>query len=275
MRQGEFLGLHWKAIDFEEGLLHVMQNVQRRKREWRLKDLKTDSCRRPIGLARMAIAAICQHRARQEEIRTRADGTWQDMGLVFCDVTGGPLKGKNVTVKYFYPLLKKTGIEIEDFHFHDLRHTAGSLYMAMGVSPKVIQEMMGHSTVAMTLDTYSHPLPDLQARQWPRWTNSSDLHSSKSNPAKAKTHKMPRLAYSGPIPSSGSHAWSTYRVTKHSFQPWMKNGSQGSWAHSISAASSGSSCRYCSERNAFALSTLVKIPMHGPPSSGPIPCPSH
>jgi integrase len=164
MRQGELLGLHWEAIDLEEGLLHVIQNLQRRGGIWRLKDPKTDSGRRPIRLAHMAVEALRRHRARQADIRARANGTWQDTGLVFCDETGGPLNGKDVTMKCFYPLLKRSGLEMEGFRFHDLRHTAGSFYMAMGVPPKVVQEMMGHSTIAMTLDTYSHSLPDLQAQ---------------------------------------------------------------------------------------------------------------
>lgn len=88
---------------------------------------------------------------------------WEENGLVFRSVTGTPLRRYNLVPRSFKPLLERAGLS-RSVRFHDLRHTAATLLLSKGVNPKVVQEMLGHSTVTITLDTYSHVLPDMQER---------------------------------------------------------------------------------------------------------------
>jgi integrase len=86
---------------------------------------------------------------------------WQDLDFVFTNPFGKPLRPFYVGHKSFKALLKKAGLP--DMRFHDLRHSTASLLLALGVHPKVVSEQLGHSTIQLTLDTYSHALPTLQA----------------------------------------------------------------------------------------------------------------
>lgn len=82
------------------------------------------------------------------------------MDLVFANVLGGPLLKSNVLYRSFKPLLRKAGLP--PIRFHDLRHTAATLMLLQGVHPKVVSEMLGHASVSITLDLYSHVLPNMQ-----------------------------------------------------------------------------------------------------------------
>lgn len=88
---------------------------------------------------------------------------------VFCNQLGNPLEASNIMRRSFKPLLNKAGLP--DIRFHDLRHCAATLLLAMDVHPKIVQELLGHSTISMTLDTYSHVLPSLQAQAVTRLNN--------------------------------------------------------------------------------------------------------
>jgi integrase len=79
---------------------------------------------------------------------------------VFCDVLGGPIRASNVLRRSFLPLLKRAGLP--RIRFHDLRHTAATLMLRQGIHPKIVQERLGHSQIAMTMDIYSHVLPSMQ-----------------------------------------------------------------------------------------------------------------
>jgi integrase len=84
---------------------------------------------------------------------------WPEHGLVFTTAFGEPLDGRHVTARDFHPLLKRAGLP--SIRFHDLRHTAATLLLAQGVHPKMVQELLGHSTIALTLDVYSHVTPTM------------------------------------------------------------------------------------------------------------------
>jgi integrase len=86
---------------------------------------------------------------------------WQENGLVFASETGEPLDRRDVTSRQFKPLLKRAKLS-EKTSFHDLRHTCATLLLTKNVNPKVVSEMLGHSNIAITLDTYSHVLPNMQ-----------------------------------------------------------------------------------------------------------------
>jgi integrase len=79
---------------------------------------------------------------------------------VFSDLGGGPLRKSNLIRRSFKPLLRQAGLP--DIRFHDLRHTSATLLLARGTNPKIVQEMLGHARVGLTLDTYSHVTPSMQ-----------------------------------------------------------------------------------------------------------------
>jgi hypothetical protein len=99
-------------------------------------------------------------RARQAHDRLALGPAWQDNDLVFPDPIGGPMEGRFVLRHYFRPLLKKAAVP--PIRFHDLRYTTATLMLSQGVHPKVVSEMLGHTTIGITLDINSHVLPEMQ-----------------------------------------------------------------------------------------------------------------
>ena len=165
MRQGELLGLKWQDINFATGTLQVRRVLTRIPREgpgvrvFREEEPKTEKSRRSITIASMALEALRQHRVRQLETKLRAGPLWQDHDYVFCTLTGTYLRPNHV-VDEFKKLLKKAGLP--GIRFHDLRHSAATLLLSLGVHAKVVQEMLGHTQISMTMDIYSHVLPSMQ-----------------------------------------------------------------------------------------------------------------
>jgi integrase len=101
------------------------------------------------------MAALKKHRRRQ-----KTDGLYRADGLVFCNRTGTLLNPSNVRNRSFRPLLDRAGLAKISFHAAT-RHTAATLLLGRNAHPKIVQEMLGHSTVKLTLDTYSHLLPGM------------------------------------------------------------------------------------------------------------------
>ena len=121
---------------------------------------KAKRSRRAVALTSMAVEALRRHRLRQADMRSNAGLAWQDNGLVFTDALGEPLEGRYVLRHYFRPLLRRSCPSI--IRFHDLRHTMARLLLAQGIPSKVVSEMLGHTTIGITLDLYSHVLPQMQ-----------------------------------------------------------------------------------------------------------------
>ena len=90
----------------------------------------------------------------------RVGSLWSENGLIFASETGAPLNRHNLTRRSFKPLLKRAGLP--QIRFHDLRHTCATLLLTRNVNPKIVSEMLGHSSIAITLDTYSHVLPNMR-----------------------------------------------------------------------------------------------------------------
>ena len=161
MRLGEALGLKWDDLDGPANRISVLRALQRQRgRGLVFVEPKTRRSRRTLQLSPTALTALDKHRRQQQADRLRAGPDWHDLALIFATPTGRPLSGELVN-RHFHAALRRA--ELPDVRVHDLRHTAASLLLARGVHPKVVQEMLGHSTVMLTLDTYSHVTPGLHA----------------------------------------------------------------------------------------------------------------
>jgi integrase len=159
MRQGELFGLDWEDVDLESGTVRVRRTLTLAKGGPRLTEPKTRGSRRSIRLTTGALETLARHRERQEEERGVAGERWMDWGLVFCTRRGTPIRRDNLHNKSWKPLLKRA--ELPDIRFHDLRHTCATLLLTRSVHPKIVSEMLGHSSITITLDTYSHVIPGL------------------------------------------------------------------------------------------------------------------
>lgn len=164
LRLGEALGLHWQDIDLPGRRLAVRCALQRQRgRGLVLVPPKTPRSRRTIYLSGLAQSALREQRQRQEDHR-RIAKRWTDSGLVFTNRTGGGLE-QGVVERALVQALANAGLP--RVRVHDLRHTTASVLLAAGTHPKVVQDLLGHSTVTLTLDTYSHltePLHEQAAR---------------------------------------------------------------------------------------------------------------
>ena len=161
MRSGELLGLKWADVDLESGTIRVRRTLTRTEDGKRLTlgEPKTKKSRRTVRLTPRAAEALGGHRARQAEEKLRAGGLYGDRGLVFAGETGGIVNPSNLRNRSFRPLLGRAGLP--RITFHDLRHTCASLLFQRNVHPKFVQELLGHASIAITLDTYSHMLPGM------------------------------------------------------------------------------------------------------------------
>jgi integrase len=120
---------------------------------------ETKRSRRTDRLTRRAVEALRGHRARQAKEKLRVGGLYQEQDLVFAGEGGGFINPSNLRQRSLAPLLKRAGLP--QITFHDLRHTCASLLFQKNVHPKFVQELLGHASVAITLDTYSHMLPGM------------------------------------------------------------------------------------------------------------------
>jgi integrase len=125
----------------------------------KLGDLKTPKSQRSVRLTHAAAEALRNHLERQLEEMERMGSLYQPGGLVFATASGTLINPSNLRNRSFKPLLKRASLP--DICFHDLRHTCATLLFSQGTHPKLVQELLGHATIAMTLDTYSHFLPSM------------------------------------------------------------------------------------------------------------------
>ena len=160
LRQGETLGLRWTAVDLERGVLHVRHSLQFLDKRFQLVEVKTDCSRRTIHLPAIAVEALRAHRTRQLEERLAAGGEWEDWGLVFTTRVGRPLDSCRIT-RDFKRLLKQAGLPTQ--RFHDCRHACASFLLAQGIPARVVVDILGHSQISLTMNTYSHVMPALRS----------------------------------------------------------------------------------------------------------------
>ncbi len=155
LRQGELLGLRWEDVDFEAGTLQVRRTLSLTK-DGHVFEPSKNSKGRFIELTQDAADALKHHLKRQlQEIEALGD-SYQDQGLIFPGERGQPMRPWTLTRK-LERILERVGLP--HIRFHDLRHTCATLLLAKGVHPKFVQELLGHATISITLDRYSHVIP--------------------------------------------------------------------------------------------------------------------
>jgi integrase len=120
---------------------------------------KTKKSRRAIHLTEAAVQALRAHLERQLEKIEKSGDAYLDQGLVFTTEVGTLINPSNLRKRSFTPLLQRAGVP--HIRFHDLRHTCATLLLSRNVHPKYVQELLGHATIAVTLDTYSHLIPGM------------------------------------------------------------------------------------------------------------------
>jgi integrase len=160
LRMGEALGLKWSDIDVDAKTLRVNRQLQRvRDGGGLVFSEPKNASRRTIDLPQRALEALRSHRKRQIEEQLRASAQWADNGLVFTTGIGTPIDAQNIVNRHFKPLLKRAGLP--SIRWHDLRHTYATLLLARGTHPTYVQKSLGHASVQLTLDRYSHWMPSM------------------------------------------------------------------------------------------------------------------
>ncbi|MEK3720049.1 site-specific integrase [Paenibacillus sp. FSL H8-0034] len=157
MRQSEILALRWKDVDLEQGVLYVRQTLSHDGKQI-YQDTKTKSSMRNITLIDRTLGDLKEQKKKYEKKRSSAGAFFQDNDLVICTKIGTPVNPRNL-LRTFYDLMKKA--DVPKIRFHDLRHTVATLMLSSNINPKIVKEILGHSDIRVTLDTYSHVLPSV------------------------------------------------------------------------------------------------------------------
>ena len=159
LRQAELLGLTWRNVDLDLASLSVTQVLYKRRGVCQMKELKSEHSRRRLDLSPSLALFLRQYKAEQEMERVLLGGIPVENDLVFSNIDGRAMNPGSLTHN-FARIARKAGLA--GLRFHDMRHTFATLMLLGGVHPKIVSEMLGHSSVAFTLDTYSHVIPTLQ-----------------------------------------------------------------------------------------------------------------
>lgn len=159
LRQGELLALRWDDVDLEAATLRVRHTLARVGGKLVLLEPKTDRSRRTVALPEVAIAALRAHRTRQRMERLVAGSRWQDTGHVFATSVGTPIEAARVT-RCFALALERAGLP--RVRFHDLRHAAATFLLAQGFTLEDVKNLLGHSSIVLTSNTYGHVLAQRQ-----------------------------------------------------------------------------------------------------------------
>lgn len=160
LRRGELLGLKWDCVDLEQGIIIVKRQLIPLNRRLELQETtKSNSSRRQVALTDDAIRELTAHKKHQDEEKQILSGTYQDNNLVFAREDGSFIEPRSFT-KRFQRFLIRAGLP--KVGLHNLRHTHATLLLNRGIHPKIVQERLGHSSITITLDLYSHLSPNIQ-----------------------------------------------------------------------------------------------------------------
>jgi integrase len=160
MRRGEILGLRWSDLDSDLSLAQVRRSLQPTRAGLVFERPKTKRSARAVMLPEFLRPCLTRQRQSQDTRRKRFGGTWCEEDLVIDRGDGGPLHPDTLSSGWG-TFLRRSGLP--HVRFHDLRHAHATLMLQQGVHPKVVSERLGHASVGITLDTYSHVLPAMQA----------------------------------------------------------------------------------------------------------------
>lgn len=170
MRRGELVALRWSNIDFSHKTLLILHTVDYIPKYGYVEtEPKTKAGKRLIDLPDFLVDILRQHRARLLEQQLKLGEVWENRDLVFPDLHGG-FFNPGYLDKVFTKLLREAGVP--HMHFHDLRHSAATILLGMKVNIKVIQELLGHSDIAITLRVYGHLLPSMQGEAVEKWEDA-------------------------------------------------------------------------------------------------------
>lgn len=163
MRPEEYLALTWKDISFEKGTATVQRAlVWRKGGGFMFCEPKTAKSRRTVPLPKSILPKLKEHRRKQLEHRLKLGALYGKHDLVFATESGKPHNHRNLALRYFNKILEQAGLKDEGFVLYSLRHSCATLLLSAKENPKIVAERLGHTSVKMTLDTYSHVLPDMQ-----------------------------------------------------------------------------------------------------------------
>ncbi len=159
MRPSEALGLKWEDISFDNNKITICRTLVRVQNRWSLEEPKTRQSRRTIPIPAGTMQDIKEHQENQSEHIKQAN-TYNNQGFVFANGNGEPLNERNIVRRHFKPILEKEGLP--DIRLYDLRHSCATLLLSQGVNAKIVSERLGHASTTLTMDIYSHVLPDMQ-----------------------------------------------------------------------------------------------------------------
>ena len=163
VRPGEALALRWADVDLKGGVVTIRRSLTwRKKGEYLFRDETKTGKGRPIPLPASLVPDLTSHKARQAEERLAVGSQWVDLDLVFPTELGTPHRRENITTRHLKPILEAAGLP-PNFRLYDLRHSCATLLLAGNTNPKIVSERLGHASVTLTLDTYSHVTPTMQA----------------------------------------------------------------------------------------------------------------
>lgn len=129
--------------------------------DWYFGEPKTPRSKRRVPVPASVVSALKEHRRGQMQERLQAGTSYQNLDLVFATTEGQPLIRLNIVQKHFKPILKCAGLP-KTLRLYDLRHSCATLLLAANENPKVVSERLGHSSITLTMDIYSHVLPEMQ-----------------------------------------------------------------------------------------------------------------
>ena len=155
LRKGEILGLRWEDVDLEAATIHITGTLQRQHGRLERSPTKTEASVRRIALPPGLLEMLRQHKQRQDLERTGND-QWQMSGMVFTSTIGTPLAPETL-IELFKASLERANLP-KNVRFHDLRHSCATLMITRGIHPRVVMEVLGHSQISTTMNTYAHEL---------------------------------------------------------------------------------------------------------------------